>query len=107
MSALVSMAGMFPPTSDEMWLSDLNWQPIPVHTLPHDEDHILATYKQCDRFDYLMIDYLKSEEYQNLFKKYKPLIEYLEQYSGKKLPTLVDINDLYDTLSIEQLKGMR
>lgn len=107
MSAQASMAGMFPPASDKKWIDKLNWQPIPVHTLPFTEDYTLATYKRCDRFDYLMIDYLKTEEYQELIKKYQLLIEYLELSSGKKLPTLVDINDLYDTLSIERLKGMR
>lgn len=33
MSAELFLAGMFPPTVDELWADDgLKWQPIPVHT---------------------------------------------------------------------------
>lgn len=107
MSASVCVAGMFPSSPDKVWNANLAWDPIPVHTRPINEDYTL-TYKRCDRFEYAMIDWLKTDvEYRGLFEKYRKLIEYLEKHSGKKLSTLVDINDLYDTLSIEQLKGMR
>ncbi|XP_055307986.1 prostatic acid phosphatase-like [Sitodiplosis mosellana] len=106
MSAQTCLTGMFYPSPEQMWMgSHLDWLPIPVHTQLHKEDYTLATYKRCNRFDYLMIEYLKTEEYTGLFKKYGSLFQYLEVNSGKKLPTLVDINDLYDTLSIQKLKG--
>lgn len=107
MSATASMAGMFKPSTKQIWKQNLQWIPIPVHSKPHDEDFTLATYKRCDRFQYAMMNYIKTDEYRELFKNYKQLIEYLERHSGKKLRALVDINDLYDTLIIEQRKGMR
>ncbi|KAL0151811.1 hypothetical protein M9458_052812, partial [Cirrhinus mrigala] len=38
MSAEANLAGMFPPNDSEMFNPDLKWQPIPVHTVPEDED---------------------------------------------------------------------
>ena len=33
MSAELFLAGMFPPTENELWADDgLKWQPVPVHT---------------------------------------------------------------------------
>lgn len=105
MSAQCNLAGMFPPNRDQIFMENFHWHPVPVHTQPHQEDYTLATSKRCDRFDYVMIEYLTKDEYVGLFKKYSSLIEYLEVNSGQKLRTLSEIYDIYDTLSIQKLKG--
>jgi len=40
MSAESNLAGLYPPTPQEMWNSTLNWQPIPIHTKPRFEDKV-------------------------------------------------------------------
>lgn len=105
MSAQACLAGMFPPTSDQIFIENFYWHPIPVHTQPRQEDYTLATSKRCDRFDYVMIEYLKKVEYTGLFAKYSSLIQYLEVNTGQKLQTLSEIYDIYDTLTIQKLKG--
>lgn len=32
MSAQLNLAGLYPPIGEDKW-GDLNWQPIPVHTV--------------------------------------------------------------------------
>lgn len=34
MSAECHLAGLFPPTPNQTWNPDLQWQPIPIHTVP-------------------------------------------------------------------------
>lgn len=41
MSAELVLASMFPPREQDMWNKiNFTWQPIPVHTVPLDEDPV-------------------------------------------------------------------
>lgn len=107
-SAKANLAGLYSSSEHQEWNENIeNHIPVPVHTVQRSDDYVLASEKRCDHFDYLMLEYMNSAEMRGLFKKYKSLIRYLEENSGKKLPSLTDINVLYDTLFIEQLKGKR
>ena len=49
MSALSNLAGLFPPQGSQVWDEKLPWQPIPVHTVPQDEDYLLSSHAHCPR----------------------------------------------------------
>lgn len=99
------MASMFPPPSAQKLMEDLNWQPIPVHSVPLRDDYVLAAQKQCDRYDYEIQKVTNGSVYQSLFKQNKPLLDHLQQHSGFKMSTLTKIIFLYDALYTEQLQG--
>lgn len=40
MSAQANLAGLFPPTGDQVWNPDIRWQPIPVHPLMGGDDKV-------------------------------------------------------------------
>lgn len=41
MSAELVLAAMFPPRQEDMWNKlNFTWQPIPVHTVPVEEDYV-------------------------------------------------------------------
>lgn len=40
MSALSNLAGLFPPTGKQIWNQNINWQPIPIHTVPEKMDSV-------------------------------------------------------------------
>lgn len=44
MSAAADLAGLFPPQGNEIWNTDIPWQPIPVHTMPASEDYVSTMY---------------------------------------------------------------
>ena len=43
MSAQSVLAGLYPPVSTDKWDDSINWQPIPVHTVPEDQDDVRLT----------------------------------------------------------------
>lgn len=106
MSALATLAGLFPPNEDEKFIEHLNWQTIPVHTFPAANDYLLASQRKCDRFDLEMQQFISQSYYRQLFKTYKKLITYLREKSGLKMQTLMDLMLLYDTLNVEQFKEL-
>ena len=50
MSAMSNLAGLYPPAGYWQWNQDLAWQPIPVHTVPQEEDTLLSSHATCPRY---------------------------------------------------------
>lgn len=105
MSAETCLAAMFPPESDRKLSEDINWQPIPVHTVPFKHDHILGALKQCNRYDFEIQKITNGTMYKELFRQHKPLLDYLQEKSGFKMSSVTNILLLYDALSTEQLQN--
>lgn len=106
MSSEAALAGMFPPCENQVWNKHLDWQPIPVHTVPRSDDYLVAAERRCDYYDYVMLQFEKTSAYIKLFEDNKELIKYAEKHSGLRLRTITDVTNLYDTLFIERLKGL-
>lgn len=104
MSALATVAGLFPPAVDNKWVGISDWQPIPVHTVPLQLDHMLAATQQCDRHDYITLEYFRENNYEELFKYFRPLFNYIEENSGMKIKKIKNLVTLRDTLRIEKSK---
>lgn len=96
---------MFPPKDDEIWNESLLWQAIPIHTSPKRSDNGLSMYGDCPLFNQAYDEYIQSDEVQSKFRDNRNFIQYLELNSGKKLTTIFKLKELYETLSIEQLKN--
>lgn len=100
MSAEANLAGLYPPTKDQIW-DRIKWMPIPVHTIPEDQDYVLSGKKYCARYKYELEKILRSPERQRINKANAKLYSYLSKNTGLKISTLEDVEHLYNTLYIE------
>lgn len=103
MSAAANLAGLFPPTGDQIWNEQLLWQPIPIHSIPELFDYVVNGETYCPRFNEAFDNYTQTPEYENIFIKYKPLIEYLEENTGLSIKDLIVIQNLNNTLFIQSI----
>lgn len=103
MSAASNLAGLFPPSYNELWNPNILWQPIPIHTIPIQFDYVLNGEANCPRFNEAFKKYTQSPEYLNIFKKHKPLFEYLEKHTGLSIRDLIVIQNLNNTLFIQSI----
>lgn len=82
---------------------------IKVKVINEQEDHFLLMSEKCPRFDYLMSLYLNETDtkYADLMRKNKKMKKRVEQNSGEKQNTITDMWKLYDTLTVENMKGFK
>ncbi|XP_015263062.1 PREDICTED: prostatic acid phosphatase-like [Gekko japonicus] len=70
MSAQATLAGLYPPTSGQIWNRKILWQPIPVRTLPQSLDYLYAPIPGCPRYDRIQNDTMKSNIFQRKILPY-------------------------------------
>lgn len=44
MTASAFLAGVFPPYGIQIWNDDLKWMPIPIHSIPSNEDNVSLSF---------------------------------------------------------------
>jgi hypothetical protein len=42
MSAASNLAGLYPPEGGQKWDKNIDWQPIPIHTVPEIMDEVIT-----------------------------------------------------------------
>jgi len=84
MSASACLAGLYPPQEEQQWHPHINWQPIPYHTLPIEDDDMMYYYT-CPRFLEARLEELHSPKFQKLLEPYKDLFEKMSYYTGRNL----------------------
>lgn len=102
------LAGLFPPNKEEIWIEDILWQPIPVHTKPVTEDYLLINQTPCPRFAEIFGTYMQESDYaKDIVAKVAELSPYLSKKSGMNISTLVDTFLFYDALHVENLQNKK
>jgi len=106
MSASANLAGLYPPRGYLKFDPDLDWQPIPIHTVPVSEDALLSSHADCPRFTELHQEVIKSQFMRDLYSKNRDLFHYISLHSGMNITDIVRLDYIYDTLLIERIYNM-
>ncbi|XP_078519997.1 prostatic acid phosphatase isoform X2 [Lissotriton helveticus] len=110
MSAQANLAGMYPPTGEQIWNPEIPWQPIPVHTLPlFEEQLLLYPIENCPRFNELLKETLKSTQFQTIIEPYQDFIQKVSNDTGYPVNVLINAGKLwivYDTLLCEEIHNL-
>lgn len=106
MSGGTFLAGLFPPKEEEVWNSDLLWQPVPIRSLPRNEDNIVAMKKKCFTYDEDLKRAYKSDAIQQINKENEELYKYLTKHAGQNVDNITALEFLFNTLEIEDDNGL-
>jgi hypothetical protein len=105
-SAASNLAGLYPPSKDQIWNEDLLWQPVPVHAVPTDDDNLLVVDNPCPTYDTVFLNQTKPiiDAYN---QQYADFFAYIRNQSGLKKLDFWDIGDIYDPLYCESAHGLK
>ncbi|XP_061571468.1 lysosomal acid phosphatase-like [Cololabis saira] len=102
MSAEANLAGLYPPSGQQVFTPDLKWQPIPVHTVPQSQERLLSfPLGDCPRYRQLMNETEHTEEFINVTTMYQDIINLVRNKTGLKKTTVESVWSVYDTLFCE------
>ena len=79
MSAMSTVAGLYPQKGNQVWNPNFRSLPIPVHTRPVADDNILSSHAKCPKLKQLDEELMNSKEIQgrlNLLIIVEKQIEY-------------------------------
>ncbi|KAJ8964492.1 hypothetical protein NQ314_004779 [Rhamnusium bicolor] len=94
MSAASNLAGLYPPTSFQRFNEELNWQPIPIHTLPKKQDAVISMKKKCKKYNKQLEKLDDDKFFKDINTKYADLFEFLSNQTGWTVTDISFINEL-------------
>ncbi|XP_060694663.1 lysosomal acid phosphatase-like [Hemiscyllium ocellatum] len=106
MSAEADLAGFYPPHGQQVFRTNLTWQPIPVHTVPTMDDWLLLyPLRNCPRFEQLQNETKNCWEYKKTMQDNREFLKALAKNTGTPLAnlTLFNLWMIYDALFCEQV----
>lgn len=106
MSAQLVLAGLYPPVKEQIWNTDLLWQPIPVKYIPRSLDNIIAIKKKCPVYDAALRAAYMSERIQHINNNNENLYKYLTENTGQEINNISTVETLYNTFTIEKLHDL-
>lgn len=105
MSAECAMAALFPPSNGQIWRSDFRWQPVPIHTIPSNEENLLLV-TDCPRAENLTEQYSMSYDIKAILEANSGLLQLLETNSKTIVRTVSDVAAFYEALVREYEVGL-
>ncbi|KAJ8968867.1 hypothetical protein NQ317_008123 [Molorchus minor] len=94
MSAAVNLAGLYPPAASQVFDEGLNWQPVPIHTLPKKKDFVISMKKKCKKYNKELAKMDTEEFFVNINEQNSELYEYISNQTGWEVDDISYIKTL-------------
>ncbi|XP_076143756.1 lysosomal acid phosphatase isoform X2 [Alosa pseudoharengus] len=107
MSAESNLAGLYPPNGSQIFEPTVQWQPIPVHTVPQSQEKLLSfPIDDCPRYKVLMNETEHSDFFRNITETYKDFLAMVRNKTGLTTATVESVWSVHDTLYCESKHNM-
>ncbi|KAI4459428.1 acid phosphatase-related [Holotrichia oblita] len=102
MSALLVLAGLFPPAPSQTWNDNLSWLPIPYHFERNEYDYFIRRPTgYCPTYVTELKKITELPVYKKVLQDYEEVLKYIEQSIEKPTRSLDDVFAIYQTLDSE------
>lgn len=102
MSAQANLAGLYPPSEEQLWNKNIRWIPIPVLTRSKNEDNMLSFSRSCSKYSQLYAQNLKNYELKPEEVKNKEFYDFIYKMTKLKPEGLRKIWTVADVLFCEK-----
>ncbi|KAG4079088.1 hypothetical protein HA402_001059 [Bradysia odoriphaga] len=107
MSAMANLAGLYPPTGNQIWNNNLPWQPIPVHVVTSESDYITnGGVVSCPAYDKAYNEYLQSDVVKKMELLAQPYYDYLTAALGTPIKDFLNVLMIRDSLYIQNIYNL-
>ncbi|XP_011703039.1 PREDICTED: venom acid phosphatase Acph-1-like isoform X2 [Wasmannia auropunctata] len=100
LSLQLVLAGLFPPSERQTWNPHLPWIPTWTFFVPYKTDNLLFPH-YCYRYKEEYQRFLQLDSVKKLINKYKNVMDYLTDHTGKLINTTDAVTFLYNLLKEE------
>ncbi|KAK2577299.1 hypothetical protein KPH14_003433 [Odynerus spinipes] len=105
LSLQLVLAGLFPPSEKQTWNPHLPWIPTWTFDIPH-EMYSLLFPQTCPRYEEEYARFLAQDNVKDMVNKYKSVMSYLTDHTGKIVNTSGEVQYLYNLLKEEAAQNL-
>ncbi|XP_020279226.1 testicular acid phosphatase homolog [Pseudomyrmex gracilis] len=99
------LAGLYPPTSVQMWNPNLAWFPIPTHYAPMESNNLLK-YFVCPKYNAILKDVFGSQEVLDKIAAYTDFFNFLSNKTGTNVTNLSNVKAIYQLLTAQKAMNL-
>nr|CAH7757223.1 unnamed protein product [Callosobruchus chinensis] len=82
MTAESMLAGLYPPSKEDIWFKDLLWEPIPVHSIQHENDNLIQMKANCPKYRTLLGSITQMKVFEEVKERYSDIFKAIAVNTG-------------------------
>ncbi|XP_012223831.2 prostatic acid phosphatase [Linepithema humile] len=102
MSGMLEAAALWKPNEDQLFRSDLPWQPVSLFYQERTEDTLMLVWNTCPKYTRLRTSVNDLPEVRQVHEDNQQLFEQLTNFTGMPIANADDVSSLYSTLTAEK-----